>query len=174
MKYLVKFFVITSFFIFCTYSFAEQKIVVLDLKYILNNSKAGKGAQEFLKKKFQDNVKQFTDMEQKLRKEETDLLGKRTILSKEEYTKSLDKLRKKVIDFQSKKKITDDKNAALWAKLRKTLLQKIEPILDSYITENNISLVIDKKNMIGGSTELDITKIILEKLDTSLPSLDIQ
>ena len=51
MKYLVKFFVVTLFFIFSTYSFAEQKIVVLDLKYVLNNSKAGKGAQEFLKKK---------------------------------------------------------------------------------------------------------------------------
>ena len=174
MKYLVKFFVVTSFFIFCTYSFAEQKIVVLDMKYVLNNSKAGKSAQEFLKKKFHNNIKQFTDMENELRKEETDLLGKRTILSKEEYTKNVDELRKKVIDFQSQKKITDDKNAALWTKLRKTLLQKIEPILDSYINENNISLVIDKKYMIGGSTENDITKIIIEKLDETLPSLDIQ
>ena len=113
-------------------------------------------------------------MQQKLRKEETDLLGKRTILSKEEYTKNVDELRKKVIDFQSQKKITDDKNAVLWAKLRTTLLQKIEPILDSYINENNISFVIDKKYMIGGSTEYDITKIILKKLDASLPSLDIQ
>ena len=108
MKYLVKFFVVTSFFIFCTYSFAEQKIVVLDMKYVLNNSKAGKSAQEFLKKKFHNNIKQFTDMENELRKEETDLLGKRTILSKEEYTKNVDELRKKVIDFQSQKKITDD------------------------------------------------------------------
>ena len=51
MKYLVKFFVVTFFLIVSTYAFAEQKIVVLDMKYVLNNSKAGKGAQEFLKKK---------------------------------------------------------------------------------------------------------------------------
>ena len=50
MKYLVKLFVVTFFIIFSTQAFAEQKIVVLDMKYVLNNSKAGKGAQEFLKK----------------------------------------------------------------------------------------------------------------------------
>ena len=50
MKYSVKFFVVTFFLLVCTYSFAEQKIVVLDMKYVLNNSKAGKGAQDFLKK----------------------------------------------------------------------------------------------------------------------------
>ena len=48
MKYLVKFFVVTFFFIISTHTFAEQKIVVLDMKYVLNNSKAGKGAQDFL------------------------------------------------------------------------------------------------------------------------------
>ena len=57
MKYLVKFFVVTFFFIISTHSFAEQKIVVLDMKYVLNSSIAGKDAQEFLKKKFNDNAK---------------------------------------------------------------------------------------------------------------------
>ena len=46
MKYLVKFFVVTFFLLICTHTFAEQKIVVLDLTYVLNQSKAGKGAQE--------------------------------------------------------------------------------------------------------------------------------
>ena len=55
MKYFVKFFVVTFFLLICTHTFAEQKIVVLDLTYVLNQSKAGKGAQEFLKKTFNDN-----------------------------------------------------------------------------------------------------------------------
>jgi len=33
--------------------------------------------------------------------------------------------------------------------------------------------VMDKKNMIGGSTEYDITKIIIDKLDKELPSLNL-
>ena len=87
MKHFVKFFVVTFFLIVCTYSFAEQKIVVLDMKYVFNESKAGKGAQDFLKKSFKDKQKMFLDMEKELKKEENDLLLKKTILSKEEYQK---------------------------------------------------------------------------------------
>ena len=50
MKYLVKIFVVTFLLLISTHTFAEQKIVVLDMKFILNNSSAGKGAQVFLKK----------------------------------------------------------------------------------------------------------------------------
>ena len=52
MKYIVKIFVVTFLLLICTFSstFAEQKIVVLDMTYVLNQSKAGKGAQDFLKK----------------------------------------------------------------------------------------------------------------------------
>ena len=174
MKYLVKFFVVTFFLITSTQAFAEQKIVVLDMKYVLNNSKAGKGAQDFLKKSFNDNAKKFSDMEKALKEEESDLLGKKTILSKEEYTKKSNTLRKKVIDYQSERRSSLDKIATLRAKSRETLLKKIEPIVDSYINENNISIVMDKKNMIGGLTEYDITKIIVEKLDKEFPSLKLQ
>ena len=66
MKYFVKFFVVTFFLLICTHTFAEQKIVVLDLTYVLNDSKAGKGAQEFLKKSFEENIKKFSDMEKNI------------------------------------------------------------------------------------------------------------
>ena len=174
MKYLVKIFVVTFFTIFCTYASAEQKIVVLDMKYVLNNSKAGKGAQDFLKKSFNDNAKKFADIEKSLKKEESDLLGKKNILSKEEYTKKSDSLRKKVIDYQSQRRSSLDKIATQRAKSRETLMKKIEPIVDTYIKENNISIVMDKKNMIGGLTEYDITQVIIDKLDKVLPSLKLE
>ena len=50
MKYFVKFIVVTFFLLISTHTFAEEKIVLLDLKFVLNNSKAGKGAQDFLKR----------------------------------------------------------------------------------------------------------------------------
>ena len=174
MKYLVKYFVVTFFLIVSTHVFAEQKIVVLDMKYVLNNSKAGKKAQDFLKKKFNDNAKKFTDLEKSLKEEESDLLGKRTILSKEEYTKKSDALRKKVIDYQSQRRSSLDKLATQRAKAREILIKKIEPIVDSYIKENNISIVVDKKHMIGGLKEYDITNIIVKKLNEELPSIKIE
>ena len=174
MKYLVKFFVVTFFLIVCTYSFAEQKIVMLDMTFVLNESKAGKGAQDFLKKSFTDNQKKFVEIEKSLKKEESDLLEKKNILTKDEYNKKTDSLRKKVIDYQSQRRASLDKIATQRIEARETLLQKVTPILDSYMRENNISIVIDKKNTLGGNPEVDITKIIVGELNKELPSLNLK
>ena len=176
MKYIVKIFVVTFLLLVCTYNstFAEQKIVVLDMTYVLNQSKAGKGAQDFLKKSLSNNQKKFKDIEDNLKKEEGDLLGKRTVLSKEEYQKKADVLRKKVIDYQSQRRVALDKIATQRTESRKILIDKLDPILSDYIKENDISLVIDKKHMLGGKPEHDITKIIIEKLNKELPSLNLK
>jgi len=174
MKYLVKSFVVTFFLLICTYTFAEQKIVVLDLKFVLNESKAGKGAQDFLKKSFKENQKKFMDSEKNLKKEENDLLLKKTVLSNEEYQKKADVLRKKVIDYQSQRRAGLDKIATQRAKARDTLIKAVEPILETYIKENNVSIVLDKKYSLGGSPKNDITEFITEKLNKTVSSLNLK
>ena len=174
MKHFVKFFVVTFFLLFSTDVIAEQKIVVLDLKYVLNNSKAGKNAQDFLKKSYNNNLKKYADMEEALKQEEQDLLTKKTVLSKEEYTKKTDALRKKVIDFQSQRRSAIDKIATQRSNSRETLIQALDPILEAYIKEKNIALILDKKGALGGVPENDITTIITEKLNKTLPSLNLK
>ena len=143
------------------------------MKFVLNNSKAGKGAQDFLKKSYTDNQKKYNEIEKKLKKEENDLLKKKTVLSKEEYIKKTDALRKKVIEFQTQRRAAIDKMTTQRAEAREKLMKKLEPIIDTYIRENNISLVLDKKDMIGGMNDIDITSTIIEKLDKELPSLNL-
>ena len=174
MKYFVKFFVVTFFLLICTHTFAEQKIVVLDLTYVLNNSKAGKDAQEFLKKTFNENTKKFSDIEEALKKEESDLLAKKATLNKEEYTEKMNSLRKRSIDYQSERRAAIDKLTTQRAKARETLINKIDPILKVYIKENNISLVTDRKFILGGHPDYDITKIIVEKLNKEFSSLNLK
>ena len=173
MKYLVKIFVVTFFILISTYAFAEQKIVYIDMKYVLNNSKAGKGAQDYLTKSFKENQKKFSNQQEELKKEEADLLGKKNVLSKEDYTKKADTLRKKVINYQSARRAAVDKIARQRKEAREDLLNQINPILESYSKENNITLILDKKNLIMGDSDLDITNTIIEKLNTKLPSLKI-
>ena len=174
MKYFVKFFVVTFFLLICTHTFAEQKIVVLDLTYVLNKSKAGKDAQEFLKKTFNENTKKFSDIDEALKKEESDLLAKKATLNKEEYTEKMNSLRKRSIDYQSERRAAIDKLTTQRAKARETLINKIDPILKVYIKENNISLVADRKFILGGAPDYDITKIIVERLNKEFPSLIYQ
>tara|TARA_B110000196_G_C20833337_1_gene514815 strand:+ start:122 stop:646 length:525 start_codon:yes stop_codon:yes gene_type:complete len=174
MKYIVKFFVVTFLVLASTYTYAEQKIVYIDMKIVLNESKAGKEAQDFLQKSFKTNQKKFADLEKNLKKEENDLLSKKTILSKEDYQKKADGLRKKVIDYQSERRSSLDKIAVQRSNARKKLLAKVDPLLNSFIKENEISMVVDKKSIFGGNVDLDITKKIIEKLNKELPSLNLK
>ena len=174
MKYLVKIFVITFSLLICTYVAAEQKVVYIDMKYVLNNSKAGKGAQDYLQKTFKSNQKKFTDLEKSLKKEEQDLLTKKANLSKEDYQSKTDSLRKKVIDYQSQRRLSLEKIATQRAESREKLLGALDPIMNDYIKENNISVIIDKKNILGGQTNLDITNLMIEKLDKELQSLNLK
>ena len=67
-----------------------------------------------------------------------------------------------------------DKIATQRAEARETLIKKINPILETYISENNISLVIDKRNILEVSPDNDITTVIVEKLNKELPSLNLK
>ena len=174
MKYLVKIFVVTFLLLIYTNASAEQKVAYLDMTFVLNNSKAGKGAQDFLQKSFKENQKKFLDEENSLKKEESDLLAQKTILSKEEYEKKSNRLRKKVIDYQSQRRTSLEKITTQRAEARQKLIEKLDPILKTYIEENDISMIIDRKNVLMGNTNLDITSIIVEKLNKEFPSLDIK
>ena len=165
---------VTFFLLICTHTFAEQKIVVLDLTYVLNKSKAGEGAQKFLKKSFEENVKKFSNIEETLKKEESDLLAKKNILSKEEYGKKMNTLRKKNMDYQTQRRAAIDKITTQRSGAREALLNKLQPILADYVKENNISLIVDKKYILGGGPGFDITEVIVEKLNKDLPSLNLK
>ena len=95
-------------------------------------------------------------------------------MTKEEYLKESDDLRKKVIDYQSQRRLSLEKITTLRAEAKQKLLEKLDPILQGYIKENNISIVLDKKNIVMGNTDLDITNIIAAKLNKELPSLNIK
>tara|TARA_B100000586_G_C19940925_1_gene355468 strand:+ start:119 stop:643 length:525 start_codon:yes stop_codon:yes gene_type:complete len=174
VKYLVKLIVITFILSICTYASAEDKITYIDLKYVLNNSKAGKSAQDYLKKTFNEKQKEFMKTEKELKKEEEDLISSKEKLSKDEYKKKSDGLRKKVANYQTDRRQALEKIGKQRIEAKQTLLSKLDPILKNYIKENNISLIIDKKNIVAGKQTVDITNVIVEKLNKELPSLKIK
>ena len=178
MKYFVKIFVVTSFLLLCTHSFADQhdkqKIAYIDMTFVLNNSKAGKEAQDFLRKTLKSSQKEFAEQEKKLKKEESDLLEKKSTLSKEEYKQKVNELREKVKKYQKQRKEILDKLTTQRSEARNKLLEKVTPIMEHYVKENNVSLVLEKKVVLVGSTDSDITNIIVDRLDKELPSLSLQ
>ena len=83
-------------------------------------------------------------------------------------------MRVKVVKYQNERRASLEKITAMRAEARKKLLEKVDPILNDYIKENNISLVMDKKNVLGGNPSIDITNIVIEKLNKELPKINLK
>ena len=90
------------------------------------------------------------------------------------YIAQMNALRKTNLNYQKKRRESIDKITILRSNARESLLKKIIPIVEAYTKENDISLVVDKKYILGGNPEIDITKLIVEKLNKELPSLNLQ
>ena len=68
----IKIILFTLFVFFSLENNLLAEIRYVDFKFVLNESKAGKGAQEFLKKTFDNDAKKFSNIEKSLKEEEKD------------------------------------------------------------------------------------------------------
>ena len=88
-------------------SFAND-VYFIDYSKVMNESNAGKKAQDTLKKLLSSSNKKFNETAKKLREEENKLISQKNVLDKEEYKKKAEALRKKVFNLN---KENEDTNA---------------------------------------------------------------
>ena len=173
MNYLKNF--LFTFFILLALSkpvYAEL-LVYLDFKYILNNSTAGKKAQDSLKKRLDSGIKSLNSKEKSIREEERKIIQQKKIISQEEYVKKVNELRKKVSVLQKDRNKLLESVAKDRKKAKNELLKNLNPIIEAYMQEKKIRLVIDKKNIILADEKLDITKEIIKILNNKLQSIKL-
>ena len=172
MKYFKIAFLIIFLFGISNNSFASD-VYFIDLKKILNQSKAVKQAQQFLLKKFETESKKFEKEGQALKKEETDLISKKKLVSKEEYKESLTALREKNINYQKKRRKASNDMLVKKNEARAKLIKALNPILKKYMEDNNIQIILDKKNVLVSNSKFELTDEILKILDKELKSIKL-
>lgn len=145
----------------------------IDFSKVLNLSKPGAEAQKKLKNKFQSETTKFKKIEDNIKKEESELINQKKVLSPEDYQKKLKALRKKVSDHQKNKKNSFSSIAKSRREAKQKLLISVNPIIQKYMEENNIKVVLDKKSIVLGDKNLEITDKIISLLNKELPSLKI-
>ena len=173
MKYLVKFFVITFLIFGINNVQAEIKIAYVDMDKVLNESKAGSSIQKKLQKVHKENIKNFKSVEEKLKSKEKDILSKKNVMKKEEYDKKIIELRKEAAKYQSNRRKKLDALNKIRIHPKKNILENLQPVLTEYSETIGISIIIDKRNIVLGKSELDVTKFIIEELNKKLPSLKL-
>ena len=173
MRYLKIIFFVLLILNFYNLSFAEGTYFI-DMQRLLNQSKAGKEAQDFLKKKIVTEDKKLKEEGELLKKEEIDLIAKKKTLSADEYKKKLNQLREKNIKFQRKRTNFTRTIATQRTDARNRLLEVLDPILTKYMSENNIQIIIYRKYIILAQSNLDLTDKILEIFNKELKSLNLK
>jgi len=160
------------FFFYTTNSFAESSHFI-DFSKVLNKSKVGAEAQLKLKKKFENESKKYKKQEIEIRNEETKLIAKKKLITKEEYTKDVQNLRKKVGALQKNKQNSLANIAKSRNDAKKALLKAVNPMIKKYMEDNNIRIVLDKNSVVLGDNTLEITDPIIAILNKELPTLKI-
>ena len=145
----------------------------LDFKYILNNSVAGKKAQDSLQKRLKDGINSLNKKEKSLQEEEKKMIQQKKVISQEEYVKKVNDLRKKVSSLRTERNTLLEKISKDRSKARNELLKNLNPIIKDYMQEKKIRLVVDKKNIILADEKLDITKEIMQALNAKLKSIKL-
>ena len=174
MKYFVKLIVITLFLFFANYAYANQVIRFINMNELMNKSKAGKEAQSILVTMQKKNIENFKKIENELKSEETKLLSKKKVVTKEEYEKLTKALREKARKYQKDRRESLEKVTKLREQARTELIKAIQPILHQYASENKIDIILDKKDIVLGKNENEITKAIIQLLDNKLTTLNLQ
>ena len=145
----------------------------LDFKMILNESIAGKKAQTFLKKKIQNGFKNIKENEKNILEEEKKIIQQKKIISNDEYQKKVSELRKKVSTIQKERNDLLQSTAKQRSKAKDTLLKNLNPIVRTYMIEKKIRIVIDKKYVLLGDDNLDITNDIIDLLNKKLKTINL-
>jgi len=171
---LKKLFIINFFFLIFTLSYAEeQKIVYLNIEKIMQNSIAGKSIKKQLENLYNKDLEKFKKNDETLKNKEKKLITQKNILSQEDFQKELTILRSEIINFQKDQVRARENINKLRREATGKLISKLSPILQEYAKKNSISLILQKKNIIMGKKEIEITEEILSITNNKIKDIKI-
>ena len=148
-------------------SYANEKIVYLNVNYVFSNSISGKEAN----KSFENKVKNLENEVNKFTKnidiEKDKLIKQKNILSDEEFNKKFTDIDNKIKEFNKKIKIKNDEIMNLRKQVRSNFTKELKKILSNYSTENSINMIFNQEDILVGSKALDISNDILKIVDSN-------
>ena len=161
LKYIVKIFVITYLIFGFSNAFADLKVVYVDMNRILTESKVGIYVEKELTKIHRGNLDKFKKSEETLKKDEIELISKRNIMGADEFSQKIKILREKANNYQKQRREKFDEINAKRNKATEEVMKTLNPILSAYAEQNGISIMVEKKSIVVGKNEFDVSTAII-------------
>ena len=160
-KFLIFFFIL----IHPTLLNAKENIVFIDLNYVLNKSNEGKKILNELNILNEKNKKQFSNTENSLEKERDNIKKLKNIITNEEYNKKVSLFQDKV-EIYNKEKTEIIKSFENRKKKELDIFFKnLNNIMNTYMKENSIDMILDKKNVVMSLVKNDISNKIVDLIN---------
>ena len=170
MRNIIIFFTLILLF---TKASSQESVVYVDIDYIMTNSKVGKNLNSQIEKTHKNNISFFEKKENELKKNEQDIIKQKNIIDKSEFQKKINELRDQASEYRKLRKEKIDKVTKQRLTATGKIIKELKPILAQYADENSISIIIQKKNIIIGKSNLDITPQILSLLDKKISKIKL-
>lgn len=165
--------IIFFFILLSSVSKSEVKIAFVEMDRVLKNSSVGKSMIQQLGKLDEDNKIYFDETNTKLSLKKKKINSQKNILSEEEYKKKVITLNNEFENFKKK----GNKKIEILKTKRNTGMEKIlnelNSLLAEYSNKNELTLIIDQKNIIIGRADLNITDEIIKLLDLKITKIKL-
>jgi Skp family chaperone for outer membrane proteins len=161
------------FIIFISHSEANN-ITYIDMEKLINKSIAGININKKINELKEIKTAKIKKAESILKKKQDDLLNQKNIITREVYNEKLVLLNKEINEFNKMRNLELNDFENKKKQYTNKLLKAINPMLQKYVQSKNISILLQKKNIILGANEFDITSDVLKILNDEIKEISIK
>ena len=173
MKKIYIYKVFSFLLLMCASAYSESTIAYVDMEFVFNNSIAGKKITQKLNDINKSDQIFFKKKEDEFKKKEQKIISQRNILEKSELENMLKKLQEEANEYRNEKTKRINQLNEIKIKSTDLLFKEIEPILIEYSNNNSIAILLQKKNIVIGKSELNKTNEILKIVDQKVSKITI-
>ncbi len=144
---------------------AEQRVKFVNIDLLVNKTKIGNQMLAKISSIDKENIKKLKSFEKQIKEKQEEIKIKKNVISEIEFEKEVTNLNKKILDFNNQKKsmveeLTNFKNKEL-----NLFFENIKPLVQNYMKENSIDMIVNSKNIFMGNNKSDITNDLIEKIN---------
>ena len=172
MKFFLSLFLF--FFIISGAVISEQKIVFVDMDRLVSISKPGSSIFDQLKAINNKNLDFLKKEEKKFKEKETKLISQKNIISETDFNDKLDKLKSEIKNYNQNRDQMFKEFNKLKIENTNSLLKLINPILIKFSNDKQISIILQKKDLVVAKSNLDITDEVLKIINAEVKEFKIK
>ena len=147
---------------FINTSNAEQSVKFVNIDLLVNKTKIGNQMLAKINTLDKENIKKLKSFEKQIKEKQEEIKIKKNVISEIEFEREVTNLNKKILDFNNQKKTMVEELTNIKNKELNLFFENIKPLMQNYMNENSVDMIINSKNIFMGSNKSDITNDLIE------------